>query len=126
MNSDAPRKRRKRCVTRRKREWIKIADFMPNRREIFAISDALGLSRLETVGLCVMFWCWANQHAHDGILRPVEKRTIDSIIGHGGLADALESVGWIAFGDRVAYLPKSDIHGARDYRVSRSCSGSEQ
>ncbi len=92
-------------------DWIKIEHALPTKPEVFQISDSLGCSENETVGLLVRFWTWVDQNMSRSC--PAVYGTIvriDSLVNRDGFASAMVACGWLKLdGDRVE-IPNYDEH----------------
>lgn len=76
-------------------DWIKIEHATPDKPEVYAIAESLGLDPDHVVGALLRIWIWADQQLRDCNARGVTKTALDRKANVTGFADALISVGWM-------------------------------
>jgi hypothetical protein len=91
-------------------DWIKVEKATLHKPEVLAVSEALGIHPVHAFGLCVKFWMWCDDQILDGNARGVTKVTLDFVIGHPGMTDALLNVGWLRDRSGSLEVPHFDRH----------------
>lgn len=109
-------------------DWIKIMVSTPDKPEVFAIADKLGIDPDAVLGKLIRIWIWADQQVESrnanvtlGALRDrhasVTRSLFDRLAQMPGFTDALVSVGWlVADGDNV-YFPNFDRHNGNSAKT---------
>lgn len=90
--------------------WIKVEVITPDKPEIFQIAEILNIDPDAVLGKLVRIWAWADQQTVDGNAGSVTKGVLDRIAFITGFADALISVGWLAYVDGKLALPNFERH----------------
>jgi hypothetical protein len=90
--------------------WIKIAHSTPDKPEIVALADALGIDQDAAFGKCVRLWIWADQQTISGDAISVTESFLDRLTCCPGFASALQKVGWIRVKDGRIALPHFSRH----------------
>ncbi|EGE0300373.1 DnaT-like ssDNA-binding domain-containing protein [Escherichia albertii] len=90
--------------------WIKVEVITPDKPEIFQIAEILGIDPDAVLGKLVRIWAWADQQTIDGNAGSVTKGVLDRLAFITGFADALISVGWLAYHDGKLTLPNFERH----------------
>jgi hypothetical protein len=75
--------------------WIKIEDTTPDKPEVWAMAEQLGIDADAVVGKLVRIWIWADQQTVNGNARSVTKALLDRCAGVEGFADAMMEAGWL-------------------------------
>lgn len=92
-------------------EWIKFEASTPEKREVFAITAAMGWDDPDlTVGKLLKVWRWFDQQTVDGNAPSVTSALLDRIIGVSGFAQAMRDVGWLVADDAGLSLPNFERH----------------
>jgi hypothetical protein len=91
-------------------DWIKMEMATPDKPEVFAIADRLGIDPDAVVGKLVRLWVWADNQSLSGNALTVTFVTLDRITFCSGFAAALVSVGWLNGEDGNLSLPNFDRH----------------
>lgn len=76
--------------------WIKIEHTTPDKPEIDAISESLGIDPDHALGILVRLWIWADQQTVKGNAVSVTKKAIDRRARIEGFSDAMIESGWLA------------------------------
>jgi len=97
--------------------WIKIESCTPDKPEIFAMADRLGISPENVLGGLVRFWVWADQQSVDGYAISVTKTILDRITSVHGMGDAMIHAGWLDDNDGVLSLPNFDRHNGKSAKA---------
>jgi hypothetical protein len=98
-------------------DWLKVEKSTPEKPEIYAIADALGIDPEIVFAKCFRLWAWADSHTTDGNQNGnalVTLMYVDRNAGVTGFAAAMVAVGWLELvpesgKDRVRF-PKFDRH----------------
>jgi hypothetical protein len=99
--------------------WIKVEHVTPDKPEVDAIAQALGIDPDAVVGKLLRFWIWADQQSISGNGISVTKKLLDRITYQPGFADAMLSVGWITDEGGIFSIPNFDRHNGESAK-SRS------
>ena len=89
---------------------FKVEVITPDKPEIFQIAEILGIDPDAVLGKLVRIWAWADQQTIDGNAGSVTKGVLDRLAFITGFADALISVGWLAYHDGKLILPNFERH----------------
>lgn len=90
--------------------WIKVEVITPDKPEIFQIAEILNIDPDAVLGKLVRIWTWADQQTIDGNAGSVTKGVLDRLAFITGFADALITVGWLAYVDEKLVLPNFERH----------------
>ncbi|MBT1896942.1 hypothetical protein K1J48_01870 [Enterobacter hormaechei] len=90
--------------------WIKVEVITPDKPEIFQIAELLNIDPDAVLGKLVRIWAWADQQTIDGNAGSVTKGVLDRLAFITGFADALITVGWLAYVDEKLVLPNFERH----------------
>ncbi|MCY2974625.1 MAG: hypothetical protein NTW52_08170 [Planctomycetota bacterium] len=97
--------------------WIKFEVTTPDKPEVFAIADTLGIDPDAVVGKLLRFWCWADAQTTNGNANTngpsVSKSLVDRLASHPGFADAMIGVGWLVVTDTSLTIPSFDTHNGQ-------------
>lgn len=97
-------------------DWIKVECTTPDKPEIHAISQILGLKPDETLGKLIRIWAWADSNISDGCVKRfcnanvTPESIIDHVCGVTGFAEAMISVGWLERKNDSISFPSFDRH----------------
>ena len=94
-------------------DWMKVELSTPDKPEVFAIADALGIDPDAAFGKLFRVWSWFDQHTEKGNAPSVTKMIIDRCAGVTGFAAAMESVGWLEVTDAGVTLPNFSRHNGK-------------
>jgi len=103
-------------------DWIKVEKATPAKTEVLAISEMLGIHPAHAFGLCVKFWMWCDDQLTDGNAKNVTRKTLDYVIGHDGMTDALLKVDWLRDRSGSLEVPRFDRHlseGAKNRALTK-------
>jgi hypothetical protein len=93
-------------------DWIKLDTTTPDKPEVDAIADALGIDADAAVGKLVRFWVWADQQSICNALSVTEK-LIDRVTHQPGFAKALQKVGWLEGSSGSFTIPRFERHNGQ-------------
>ncbi len=85
--------------------WIKIQVDLERTPEVINLASLLSCSIHEAVGLCVIFWGWADGVTQGGRLTKCSRKTVDAVVGREGFAEAMIKVGWLAEDGKSIQVP---------------------
>jgi hypothetical protein len=91
-------------------DWIKMRCGLAEEPEVIAMADSLGVDEDLIVGKLHRFWTWADSKTVDGNAPCVTKKWIDRYLKVDGIADALESVGWLVTTESGIAIPQFEAH----------------
>lgn len=94
-------------------DWIKMGKDLLTHPKVVRMSSALNADRLRTVGGLFAVWCLFDTHSVDGQLSGYTAEIIDDEIRLPGFSSAMESVGWLEFGEDGASLPDFEEHNGQ-------------
>lgn len=76
-------------------DWIKMRKSLLSDPRVVRIMSALHADRFRTIGGLFAAWCLIDAQTEDGILSGYTQQAFDEIVGLTGIAEAMESVGWL-------------------------------
>jgi hypothetical protein len=88
--------------------WIKVSTQLITKPEVFAISQALTMTRAEVVGHLVSIWSWFDANSETGEMRGCCSM-VDTLTANG-FADAMQAVNWLNCDDGKITLPNFSRH----------------
>jgi len=91
-------------------DWIKIEVCLPDKPEVWAMSESLNLDPDAVVGKLIRVWAWFDAHTDDGNAKRVTCAFIDRIISHQNFAKAMIDVGWLHQNDAGLMQPNFEKH----------------
>ena len=74
--------------------WIKVEHELPDKPEVWEISDRLDLDPDAVVGKLLRVWIWFDNQSRNGNAPSVTKKILDRIVGVTGFIDACIEAGW--------------------------------
>lgn len=94
--------------------WIKVRSDIATTREVLIVADQLQCSMAEAVGLCVIFWTWADGQTDNGKVEHCSFATVDKLVQRTGFADAMKLAGWLEPDPPSGiFIPNFDRHMGR-------------
>lgn len=94
-------------------DWVKIEHATPDKPEIDAMANALGIDHDAVFGKCVRLWVWVDQQSVDGDALSVTKTFIDRLVRYDGFADAMIGAGWLTVENDKFSIPNFDRHNGQ-------------
>lgn len=93
--------------------WIKIEICLPDKPEVTAMANILGIDSDAVVGKLIRIWGWADTHTLNGNASGVTNSFIDRYTHCVGFADALRKVGWLSGRDAAIEFPNFNRHNGQ-------------
>jgi len=90
--------------------WIKVEHGLANKPEVLAISQQLGIPRLDVVGRLIAIWEWFDANTTDGTNPAVTRAFLDELSNCFGFSLAMSSVGWLDEFRGVLSIPNFERH----------------
>ena len=94
-------------------DWIKIEHATPDKPEVYAMAEMLGIDPDHVVGALLRIWIWADQQLRDCNARGVTKTALDRNAHVTGFGDALIAVGWVEEVDGGLIFVNFDRHNGK-------------
>lgn len=94
-------------------DWIKLEHTTPDKPEIYAIAEILGIDPDAVVGKLIRFWSWCDQQSVDGNALSVTSAVLDRITHQPGFSDALRKVAWLEVRSGSLQVPRFDRHNGQ-------------
>ena len=91
-------------------DWIKIEVCLPDKPEIWAMSERLAIDPDAVTGKLIRVWAWFDAHTDDGHAKRVTRSFIDRVTSHAGFANVMVDVGWLEDSDAGLRQPNFDKH----------------
>lgn len=94
-------------------DWVKMRKSLLADPRVVRISSALKADRFRTIGVLFSAWCLLDEQTIDGHLEGYTEQAFDEIIGINGIAQAMQSVGWLEIGDNFVKAPMFSEHNGQ-------------
>ena len=94
-------------------DWIKIEVALPDKPEVWAISEELDMEPDAVVGKLIRVWSWFDTHTTSGNAPSVTKRLLDREVGVTGFTNAMQKYGWLVQTDAGITMPNFDRHNSK-------------
>ena len=91
-------------------DWLKVEKDTPEKPEIFAIAETLGMDPEKVFAKCFKLWAWADSHTTDGNAQGVTPSRVDELLHAPGFAVALAEVGWLSIRSGALQIPNFGRH----------------
>lgn len=91
-------------------QWIKWTKGLTRKREVVAISSALGIGRHETAARLMEVWEWADDNTIGCHVPSVTETFIDEVAGVTGFANSMVSIGWLSVSEDGLTFPNFERH----------------
>lgn len=92
--------------------WIKWEKGLLRKPEILEIARLLDVSEQHAASCCMSVWEWADDVTTDGLIK-ASSQVVDRIAGQAGMAEAMQSVGWLVVQEKSVQFPNYDRHNGR-------------
>jgi|688.fasta_scaffold258095_2 hypothetical protein len=93
--------------------WIKLRTNIFTDARIASIARKLKTDNFGIIGRLCLLWSNADEHTRDGNIKSLTPEILDSWVGLDGFSEELVSLGWIAFNEHGATLPRFDEHNGQ-------------
>ncbi|CAE6958933.1 hypothetical protein [Paraburkholderia domus] len=93
--------------------WLKIDTITPDKPEVWAMSELLGLDRDAVFGKLFRVWVWFDEHTRNGNAAYVTTALIDNIAGVENFAKAMIEVRWLHAEKDGVSMPHFDRHNGK-------------
>lgn len=97
-------------------DWLKLESSTPDKPEVQAISDELGICCAEVVGRLILVWRWFDQQSRDGYA-PVTLSALSKIAGLAGFAESMEKQLWLSTGKKGVTVMNFDRHNGKSAKT---------
>lgn len=94
-------------------DWIKVENVTPDKPEINAMADDLGLHPDHILGALIRLWVRADEQTLDGNARSVTRSWIDRCAGIEKFSISLEKAGWLIVTERGLRFPHFNRHNGK-------------
>lgn len=94
-------------------DWIKVQCTTPDKPEVVAMAERLGIDQDAVVGKLIRLWVWADQQTVDGDAVNVTPAFIDRLTYCPGFAAAAVAVGWLIDRQGRLSIPHFDRHNGQ-------------
>lgn len=94
-------------------DWIKFEKATPDKPEVWAIAEALGIDPDAVVGKLLRVWAWFDEQSESGNAPSVTKALLDRKVGVPGFCDAMTRCGWMNDDGEVVSLPNFGRHNGK-------------
>lgn len=91
-------------------DWIKVEHVTPDKPEVVAMSETLGIDQDSVFGKLCRLWMWADQQSLNGHALSVTEMFLDRICCHVGFSSAMRKVGWLKGNNGSISFPNFDRH----------------
>ena len=93
--------------------WMKIEHDTVDKLEVIKIGEMLELSQEAVFGHLFRLWSWYDKNTENGHAPSVTGKNIDVLAHAPGLAEAMQTVGWLVVNEDGAFLPHFDRHNGQ-------------
>lgn len=94
-------------------DWIKVEQVTQAKPEVLTMAALLNVTDNEILGGLIRFWVWADQQSLNGDALSVTKALIDRVANVAGLADAMQTVGWLVEKEGHLSMVNFDRHNGQ-------------
>lgn len=91
-------------------DWLKIEIDTPDKPEIWAMADDLGIDPDAVFGKLFRVWSWFDQHTESGNAPSVTKSLLDRKVGVTGFVNSMLKAGWLVEEEGVITMPNFEKH----------------
>ena len=93
--------------------WMKIEVTLPNKTEVFEMSEILGIDPDCVVGKLNRVWGWFNEHSIKGVEPIGVVRLLNNLTDNERFCDAMVEVGWLEKNRKNIKIPNFDRHNSK-------------
>jgi hypothetical protein len=90
--------------------WMKIEVTLPNKTEVFEMSELLSIDSDCVVGKLVKVWGWFNEHSTDGVESVSVLKILNTLVKNDHFCDAMAEVGWLVINKKTIKIPNFERH----------------
>lgn len=94
-------------------DWIKFETETPDKPEVWAIAESLGIDPDAVVGKLLRVWAWFDSQTEKGNAPSVTKSLLDRRVGVTGFVNAMISAGWMSESDGEISVTNFDRHNGQ-------------
>lgn len=94
-------------------DWMKVEVSLPDKAEVWAIADEIGIDPDAVVGKLFRVWRWFDAHTTNGNALSVTKKLLDREVGVTGFMDAMQNNGWLELDGNEVRIPNFDRHNSK-------------
>ncbi len=87
--------------------WMKTELTLPDKIEVFEMSEILGINPDCVVGKLTRVWAWFNEHSTKGTEPISVVKILNNLVRNDCFCDAMEQVGWLSPIDLIAQQESS-------------------
>lgn len=98
-------------------DWLKVETSTPDKPEVYAIADRLGMTNEEAFGRLFRVWRWFDSQSRDGHARVTSLSAIDAEARRPGFGQAMAEVGWLVPVPGGLSLPNFDRHNGKSAKT---------
>lgn len=92
--------------------WMKIEVTLPNKIEVFEISELLSVDPDCVVGKLVKVWGWFNEHSTDGVEPISVLKILNTLTKNDHFCEAMVKVGWLTINKKTIKIPNFERHNS--------------
>jgi len=90
--------------------WMKIEVTLPNKPEVFEMSELLGIDADCIVGKLNRVWGWFNEHSVDGVEPIGVAGLLNKLTDNERFCEAMAEVGWLEINKKTIKIPNFGLH----------------
>ena len=90
--------------------WMKIEVTLPNKVEVFEMSEFLGIDPDCVVGKLNKVWGWFNEHSMDGVEPISVIKILNNLAKNDRFCNAMVKVGWLIINKKTIKIPNFERH----------------
>ena len=94
-------------------DWLKFDKSTPDKPEVWAMAEILGIDPDAVIGKLLRVWSWFDEQSEEGNAPSVSKMLLDRKVGVTGFCDAMIKCGWMDSIDTGVSLPNFDRHNGK-------------
>jgi hypothetical protein len=91
-------------------DWIKFQVDTPDKPEVLAMANRLGIDSDAVVGKLIRVWSWFDKHTTNGNAQSVTFSLVDRLTNVTGFAEQMQFVGWLEQDGSVLKMTNFDYH----------------
>jgi len=94
-------------------DWIKFQVDTPDKPEVLAMANRLGIDPDAVVGKLIRVWSWFDKHTVDGNANSVTFSFLDRLTCVTGFAEQMQFVGWLEQDGSILRMTNFDYHNGK-------------